>query len=539
MVLTRASTRRAASSSGAHLIVIPAQRKVVNGASLKKKEVRPLTVDNHESTSDDENDEEDEGEDVESDDDEDDDDDYFLDPPEVLQKNTRVRELYNDVKEMIRNDRTPDLETLLTSTITKAHKADLLEMFVMFSNAEPYTEEYYHYRNTYNRMYTTYMKDDTYMTDEVRDLPQRTSNDISLQRIVAIDAPLDTKRVLYEKYTELCDMSSSHDEEYGKLKRWLSYALSLPYRKVIRPWDGHSSLTIYLQHVRRVLDTRLYGMKEVKEQIMLMLHSKLRNSDLTGCSLGLIGPPGVGKTTIARCLAEVLSYPFQHIPCGGLQHSEVLKGHQYTYIGSEPGEIAQCLMRMGYSNGILFFDEYEKVTQNTEMTSTLLHMTDPSQNMAFRDNYLSEIDIDLSRIWFMYSMNELPEDSALSDRIFPIHIQGYTSQEKVHIIVNYLFPKHLVQNGFGVGDLVVDTGLAQYIIDTIHDTDKGVRRAERAVSDVCRKVSYMYHHPEDAKAMSFAVHERVTLPYTLSRTMIDGCLRTFDRRGKETAHWYI
>ena len=161
-------------------------------------------------------------------------------------------------------------------------------------------------------------------------------------------------------------------------------------------------------------------MADIKEQILLFINSKLLNPDMKGCCLGLIGPPGTGKTSIARIIAEVLDYPFEQISFGGVTNTEFIKGHDFTYIGSQPGIIAKSLTRMKYKNGILFFDEYEKISANKDIVSTLLHITDPSQNNTFRDQYLSDITIDLSSIWFIYSMNEFPEDSALKDRIYSI-----------------------------------------------------------------------------------------------------------------------
>lgn len=484
----------------------------------------------------------DDGEDEEEDNDEDDDgpeddeDDFFLDPPEILQ-NARIKKMYLHIRGIIEKKRTPQLETLLSAPISDDHKADLLEMFVLYSNCEPYSEEYYQYRNTLNQMHTMYMNDDSGTSqDMVREFDARIqTQDVSAKKILTLDASMDTRHVLYEKYKELC-RTPVHDEEHTKLKKWLVSALSLPFNKVTRPWTTLLEFSHHMNAIRRELDSTLYGMKDVKEQILLLIHTKVQNPEMTGCSLGLVGPPGVGKTTIARCLSRILQYPFQQISFGGMNHSELLKGHQYTYIGSGPGEIARSLMNMQYSNGILFFDEFEKATESSDIISTLLHVTDVGQNMHFRDNYFSEIDIDLSRIWFVYSMNTLPEDSALRDRIFSIRVPGYTQRDKVYMVIHYFFPKHLSRLGFQKEDIQIDDAHAQYIITTIQDTDKGVRQVEKAVGDVCRKLSFMYHHHEQSQSMSFALKERITLPYTLTRDVIDVCLRGFnsnDTRGSD------
>ena len=134
----------------------------------------------------------------------------------------------------------------------------------------------------------------------------------------------------------------------------------------------------------------------------------------------MIGPPGTGKTTIARLLSTVLETPFAQMSFGGVRNADFLKGHDFCYIGSRPGEIVRCLSSMQYKNGILFMDEFEKIADNKAITSCLLHIIDPQQNHEFRDSYLREVTIDLSYLWFIYSMNREPSDSALNDRLYKI-----------------------------------------------------------------------------------------------------------------------
>ena len=269
---------------------------------------------------------------------------------------------------------------------------------------------------------------------------------------------------------------------------------------------------------------------------------KLRNPSLRGCCLGLIGVPGCGKTTIARCLSEILQFPFQQISFGGINNSEFLKGYHYTYVGSRPGEIVNCMIRMKSSNGILFFDEYDKVSQNPDIIATLLHITDFSQNSSFRDNYLCDLEIDLSRLWFIYSMNELPENSALRDRIFPIYIDGYGLKDKVRIIVDYLFPKHIESIGLKTTDVIVSDDVATHIINRsqLDTNDKGIRTIEKAVKDITHKLSFVLVHQGNAhefSSFSFfgnGMTSPLSLPLTLTTEHVNLFLAKFKSHLKES-----
>ena len=167
------------------------------------------------------------------------------------------------------------------------------------------------------------------------------------------------------------------------------------------------------------------------------------NPNMKKTNLGLIGPPGVGKTSIARLISEIMDWGFEQISFGGIDRSDFLKGHEYTYVGAQPGAIVKALQKMGHKNGILFLDELEKISKKPDITAALLHLVDQTQNSEFKDNYLGDISIDLSKIWFIGSMNNIPTDSAFADRWWIIRVNGYRDSEKKEIIKSYLLPKAL------------------------------------------------------------------------------------------------
>ena len=264
-------------------------------------------------------------------------------------------------------------------------------------------------------------------------------------------------------------------------------------------------------------------MESVKEQVMLFLNSRLSSPNMTKCSLGLIGPPGVGKTHIARLLAKALDYPFEQLSLGGVGGTEFFKGHSYTYIGSQPGRIAKCMTRMGYKNGVLFFDEYEKISGNSDITSTLLHVTDPTQNSQFKDNYFDDVNIDLSNLWFMYSMNSPPQDDALRDRIFIVNVPGYNEKDKIDIMQNHLIPRALRNINRSTADINFSESVLKDIVKEVSpDQNTGVRPLERTITDIINKLNFilMHQNTQIMDAMSFKNVPTLSIPIKVSKKIM-------------------
>ena len=306
------------------------------------------------------------------------------------------------------------------------------------------------------------------------------------------------------------------------MKKWINDAIELPHDKLKKYPFETSEIGNFLQKFKMLLDEELYGMENVKEQIMLFANSRIRNPQMTGCSLALIGPPGTGKTSIARCISRIFGFPFEQISFGGVTNADFLKGHDYTYIGSRSGEIVRCLQRMECKNGILFLDEFEKISDKKDITSLLLHLIDPSQNTDFRDNYLSDIKIDLSQIWFIYSMNSLPDDSALRDRIFCIQVPGYDTEDKISIIIDYLLPKHMKNLGIKPNDVNMSREVAKHFIERV-DTpgNKGIREVERSIKDIMNKIFFLQNNEMKDFSLSFKLKQKVVFPIDITKSMID------------------
>jgi len=420
-----------------------------------------------------------------------------VEDPRLLKESVYRKKLNKILHELMRD--TPSLREILDAKMTMAHKAEVVEWYFIYSNSMEMSEERRLLKKkiqtlvrNYQQSYQDYLK----YREEIKRLEEanRDCNELhELQlQILHLETSSENKNVIYRKYLELREKVEDMDEEFYKMKHWLQSVLQLPHDRLMK-FPDISDLTQVLQSIRTILDEELFGMNKVKEQILLFMHNKLRNPNMKGCCLGLVGPPGVGKTSIARCLSRILGYPFEQISFGGIHSVDYLRGFDYTYVGSRPGEIVRCLTRMKYKNGILFLDEYDKVSQQSEINSCLLHITDFSQNDQFRDNFLSDISIDLSSLWFIYSMNELPSDQALRDRVFFIPVEGYTEKEQVRILCDYLLPKHLQNLNLDRASISISDSVGHFIVQHClqKQSERGVRTIEKGLKDLLSKLSFL------------------------------------------------
>jgi ATP-dependent Lon protease len=438
-------------------------------------------------------------------------------------------------EEIIKSE--PSLIKILNEPLLISDRADLLQLYKIYKSLEQCTEDWINSRTTLNNLFTQYQhkykQNCLYTIQEHKDMGKQIEildggnvNENLFYKILQLKTSTENKQIIYSKYNEFISMKSNDDEK-GKLKNWLNWAVSIPHDKIKTFPFSNNQLTEFLIRISDALDKELYGMKLVKEQIILFVSSKIQNPHMKKCSLGLIGVPGTGKTAISRLLANLLQFPFEQISLGGISNPEFLKGHQYTYIGAEPGEISKCLKRMKYKNGILFLDEFDKISDNKDICSSLLHITDPVQNSEFRDNFLSEITIDLSCLWFIYSMNELPRDSALRDRIYTIEVPGYEFEDKILIIIDYLFPKALKNINISINSVKISKNTAKYLIEKMSSNeDKGIRTLEKNVNNIVTKLDFIIKHQDKSGNlkgfnMSFNIGKFIKYPITLTEQIIN------------------
>lgn len=419
------------------------------------------------------------------------------------------KEAYDEYVKVIEeiNKTEPNIVEILKSPMRLKDKSKLVQLYEIYKNMDQPSEESLLMKDRIRVLFKKYkenFEELQKLTKEKTDQLKAESKKMKLsqpklnlkQQILSLDSTPDNKMIIYKKYKELEELEG---EEASKLKKWINHAISIPHNKIKSTNLNGEMISSILNRVYKTLNEELYGMEKVKEQLLLFLNAKLQNSQMRGCSLGLIGPSGVGKTSIAKTLGKCLDLPFSQISFGGVSDPEFLTGHDFTYIGSRPGEIVRSLQRLNSKNGIIFLDEFEKVSSKKGITSSLLHITDFSQNHEFRDNYLADITIDLSNIWFIYSMNNFPEDSALKDRIFYIQVDGYTINEKIQIVKNYLLPRALLNIGKLKDDVKMSDSVILHLINKVDqkNENKGVRTIEKSIKDLVNKIHFLVSNKDE------------------------------------------
>ena len=344
-------------------------------------------------------------------------------------------------------------------------------------------------------------------------------------RLLQMKLKPEMMAMVMSRYNAMNTMDTSSGEYY-KLRTWMDKLVSMPlghYKEMPVSLDnGPETCVPFMEKARKCLDEAIYGQNDAKLQIMQFIASKIANPTSSGLSLLLLGPPGIGKTSLIKNgIAKALDWPFQFISLGGDSDSSTYTGHQFVYEGSHCGRIANCLAQAKSMSMVLMFDELDKISSTSkgeEIQNLLVHMTDPVQNMEFEDKYLSGIPLDLSRTMLVFSGNDVNKiDKILMDRMVVVNLAGYETKDKIAIAEQFLLPAALKEVNL-VEKVAISRDILQHILTNYAKEETGVRELKRCIEQIAQRVNMLRMF--NVKELPFHI-PGFSLPFVLKKEHVD------------------
>ena len=326
-----------------------------------------------------------------------------------------------------------------------------------------------------------------YLNEQVKAIQKELGEQDENAEMEELEKRIDEARMPKEALTKVASelkklkLMSPMSAEASVVRNYIDILINLP-------WKKKTKISKNLLAAEKILDDDHYGLEKVKERIVEYLAVQQRVDKIKAPILCLVGPPGVGKTSLGQSIAKAVNRKFVRMALGGVRDESEIRGHRRTYIGSMPGKILQSMSKVGVKNPLFLLDEVDKMGQDMrgDPSSALLEVLDPEQNHTFADHYV-EVEYDLSDVMFVATANSMNIPAALLDRMEIIHLSGYTEDEKVNIAMRYLLPKQLKSHGLKEHEVEISEVAVRDIV-RYYTREAGVRKLEQEISKVCRKV---------------------------------------------------
>ena len=394
----------------------------------------------------------------------------------------------------------------------------------MLKNSEESNMEYYHYLDTEKK---------ELLLKTTKEIYDYNGSNIPLRfKVIESHMDMKTKAIALENIDKMAEMDVSTGE-HSKMDHWINGLMKIPFGKYNSlPIDSNSDIKTkreFIVNTYKTLDKAIYGHKEAKTHILQVIGKWIKNPDSGGNVLAIQGPMGNGKTTLVKeGISKVLNRPFHFIALGGASDSAYFDGHCYTYEGSHWGRIAQILQDSKCMNPIIYFDELDKISDTTkgdEITHMLTHLTDPSQNTLFQDNYFPGVNLDLSKALFIFSYNdESKVNKILKDRMYVIHTKGFKTEDKIKICKEYLIPDIYDTFAFSKDEIIFDDNIIKHIVEKYTGGEEGVRNLKRCIETIISKINIHILTDGDS-GLSFQLKD-FKLPAQLNEQHIETLLKT-------------
>ena len=385
---------------------------------------------------------------------------------------------------------------------------------------------------------------------ELEEIKKISKSNIPLRfKILNSEMDIRTKSIAIENIEKLGEMDVSTGE-YCKMDKWINGLIRIPFGKYneldINDENSMEEKSSFLYNTYNILDKAIYGHQEAKMHILQVIGKWIKNPTSQGNVLALQGPMGNGKTTLVKeGIAKAINRPFAFIALGGASDSAFFDGHSYTYEGSHWGRIIDIMIESKCMNPIIYFDELDKVSdtfKGQEIIHLLTHLTDPSQNNLFQDNYFPGVHIDISKSLFIFSFNdESKVDRILKDRMYVINTKGFKPEDKIAICNDYLLPELMETFRFNKQDITFDKEAIEYIIETHTEKEEGVRNLKRCLETIISKIN-IYNlsqtHNDKQIPLTFEI-DNFSIPLNIDKNMTDSLLSKKEDKYKPPEHMYM